>query len=192
MPNAIDVAEPRVVRDLEQEALKSLRDALRKISKISSITGDDTIVSFSRLMAAAQEKPSVDQRLVQAFERGTTVRGKLTEAEGGSLSAEEAAKELGMSKVAILKRFQKGRILAWREERQKAIRFPVWQFQDGKVLNGLEDALAKLRAGSRLDDFGRMLFFLSNSRFLGGKRPLDGLRDGELHKVLQAAEGYGQ
>jgi len=62
------------------------------------------------------------------------VRPKLMEAEGGSLAAEEAAGVLGMSKVAVLKRYQNGKLLAWREERQKAVRFPRWQFQSGKVL----------------------------------------------------------
>jgi hypothetical protein len=194
MPDTIDVAEPRVVRDLEQKALENLRGFFRNLGKLSRMTGVDQFVNFTRFMAevTAQAKPATDPRVAQAVERGVAVRQKLTEAEGGSLSAEEAAKELGMSKVAILKRYQKGRILAWREERQKAIRFPAWQFKNGRVLAGLEDTIAKLNAGSRLDDFGRMLFFLSNSRFLGGKRPLDCLRDGELHKVMQLAEGYGQ
>jgi hypothetical protein len=67
----------------------------------------------------------------------------------------------------------------------------VWQFKDHKVLQGLEEVLQTLNAGSRLDDFGRMLFFLSNRGFLGKKRPVDCLRAGEVNKVLQAAEGYG-
>jgi hypothetical protein len=72
------------------------------------------------------------------------------------------------------------------------VRFPAWQFKSGTVLAGLENVLSILNSGSRLDDFGRMLFFLSNSRFLGGKRPLDCLRDGEVQKVIQAAQGYGE
>ncbi len=47
-----------------------------------------------------------------------------------------------------------------------------------------------LNASSRLDDLGRMLFFLSNRGFLGGKRPLDCLREGQLERVLQVAQGY--
>jgi predicted DNA-binding transcriptional regulator AlpA len=132
-----------------------------------------------------------DNRLASAIARGIPARRKLMETEGGSLSAEQAAQALGMSKAAILKRYKKGRIIAWREERQNAVRFPVWQFKDHRVLGGIEEALKALNAGSRLDDLGRMLFFLSNRGFLGGKRPLDCLREGEVKRVLQAAQGYG-
>jgi len=133
----------------------------------------------------------LDNRLANVIARGIPARQKLVEAEGGSFSAAEAAHELGISKTAILKRYQKGQLIAWRQKRQNAVRFPVWQFQDGRVLDGIEPALKVLNAGSRLDDFGRMLFFLSNSRFLGGQRPLDCLRRARVSKVLQAAEGYG-
>jgi len=74
--------------------------------------------------------------------------------------------------------------------RQNAVRFPVWQFSDRKVPDGIEETLQILNAAHRLDDFGRMLFFLSNHGFLGWKRPVDRLREGERTKVLQAAQGY--
>lgn len=175
--------------DLEERIIKNIRSALRRVA------GASDPANLARLTGIAfrQEFPvaKADNRLANAIARGITARQKLIEAEGGSLSAEEAAQELGISKAAMLKRYQKGHIIAWREERQNAVRFPVWQFSDHKVLDGLEEVLKLLNGGSRLDDFGRMLFFLSNMGFLGGKRPLDCLRAGELNKVLQAAEGYG-
>ena len=143
--------------------------------------------------AFRQEFPvaNSDNRLANAIARGITARQKLLQEEGGSVSAEEASRHLGISKAAILKRYQKGQLIAWREERQNAVRFPVWQFQEHKVLDGLEQVLAALNERSRLDDFGRMLFFLSTFGFLGGKRPLDLLRAGKLSKVLEATQGYG-
>jgi hypothetical protein len=178
------------LQDLEEWIVKNIRSALRQVA------GAADPANLARLTGIAfrQEFPvaKADNRLANAVARGITVRQKLMEAEGESLSAEEAARELGISKTAILKRYQKGRIIAWREERQNAARFPVWQFKDHKVLDGLEEVLKVLNAASRLDDFGRMLFFLSMMGFLGGKRPLDCLRAGEVNKVLQAAEGYGR
>ena len=123
--------------------------------------------------------PEADNRLAKARARGITARRKLMEADGGSLSAEEAAGELGISQAAILKLYHRGQIIAWNDGRPNAARFPVWQFKDRELLDGLEETLKILSAGCRLDDFGRMLFFLSNRGFLGGKRPLDCLRAGE-------------
>ena len=40
------------------------------------------------------------------------------------------------------------------QEKQNAIRFPIWQFKNGKVLDGIEAVLDKLKEGS-LDDFGQ-------------------------------------
>jgi len=135
--------------------------------------------------------PEADNRLVKARARGITVRRKLMEADGGSLSAEAAARELGISQAAILKLYHRGQIIAWDDGRTSAARFPVWQFKDRELLDGLEETLKILSAGCRLHDFRRILFFLSNRGFLGGKRPLDCLRAGEVSKVLQATEGYG-
>jgi hypothetical protein len=181
-----DVAEHKVVSDI--------RAVLRKLASSRLLAGVTTAPNLARLTDKAfraefpVEKP--DNRLANAIARGIPARRKLVADEGGSISAEEAAEEIGISKQAILKRYQKGQIIAWREERQKAVRFPVWQFREHKVLGGIGESLKVLNAGNRLDDFGRMLFFLSNHGFLGGKRPLDCLRKGELSKVLHAAQGY--
>jgi hypothetical protein len=189
MATASTIEKPvEKLQDAEERIVKNIRSALRQVAgavdaaNLARLTG----IAFGREFPIAK----TDNRLANAVARGITARQKLIAAEGGSLSAEEAARELGLSKTAILKRYQKGQIIAWRQERQNAARFPVWQFKDHKVLDGLEEVLKVLNAGSRLDDFGRMLFFLSNRGFLGGKRPLDCLRAGEINKVLKASEGY--
>jgi hypothetical protein len=181
------------IRELKQDTLKKVREVMRNLVRLRQLTGAIEIVALGEFLreAGSQEQAvaAPDPRLKAALDRGRAVRQKLLEAEGGSISAEAAAKELGMSKVAVLKRYQNHKLVAWREEKQNAIRFPIWQFKNGKVLDGIEAVLDKLKEGS-LDDFGRLLFFLSNSKFLGGKRPLDCLRSGEVHKVIVAAEGY--
>jgi len=180
------------IRELKRATLNKMREVMRNLARLRQLTGSTDIVALGEFLkeAGVQEQVSAsDPRLEAALDRGRVVRQELLEAEGGSISADAAAKELGMSKVAVLKRYQNHKLVAWREEKQNAIRFPIWQFKDGKVLEGIEAVLDKLKAGP-LDDAGRLLFFLSNSKFLGGKRPLDCLRAGEVHKVIVAAEGY--
>ena len=134
-----------------------------------------------------------EQKLAQAHIRGLEVRQNLVEAEGGSWSSEEVTRLLRISKTAVLKRLSSGRLLAWREERLQAARFPRWQFDDhGQVLDGLEDVLAILNQDARLDVWGKVLFFLQEKPSLGGRRPLDLLREGGSKQVRLAAEAYAE
>ncbi len=180
--------------EAEARVVSNIRSVLRKLAGMDALAAATKPTTLARLTDKAfrAEFPAAkaDNRQAAAIARGIPARRKLVEDEGGSLSAEDAAREIGISKQAILKRYQKGQLIAWREERQNAVRFPVWQFRDHAVLEGIEQALKILNAENRLDDYGRMLFFLSNKAFLGGKRPLDCLRKAEMTKVLQAAEGY--
>ena len=97
-------------------------------------------------------------KFARATLRGIEARQQLAEAEGGSLSSEDASRLLGISKTAVLKRLDAGRLLAWREERLQAARFPRWQFDDrAQVLAGLEEVLTILNEDERLDAWAKIL-----------------------------------
>jgi hypothetical protein len=132
-------------------------------------------------------------KLARAHARGIAARQQLAEAEGGSLSSDETARWLQISKTAVLKRLEAGRLLAWREERLQAARFPRWQFdRHGRVLAGLGEVLAILNQDDRLDAWGKILFFLTEQSGLEGRRPLDLLRHGKLDEVRLAAQTYAE
>ena len=78
----------------------------------------------------------------QAFARGLSVREKMAAEEGGSMSADETARYLGITKQSVLNLYHSGKLLGWRTEKQGAVRFPVWQFSEGRRLPGLEKVLA--------------------------------------------------
>ena len=102
-------------------------------------------VAFDLSIGAGESR---EDKLARAVVRGLEARQQLAEAEGGSLSSEEAARLLRISKTAVLKRLAAGRLLAWREERLQAARFPRWQFDEhGQVLAGLEDVLDNPQPG---------------------------------------------
>jgi len=175
----------------EQAVVDELSQVLRKHQ-------DQAPASLARLVGIAfeftrRERASREDKLARARVRGLGARQRLAEAEGGSWSSDDAARLLQISKTAVLKRLAAGRLLAWREERLQAARFPCWQFDDhGHVLAGLDEALEILNQDERLDAWGKILFFLQEKPSLGGRRPLDLLREGKLKEVCLAAQAYAE
>ena len=84
--------------------------------------------------------PKIEPPFAAAIARGEIVRQKLAGDEGGSVSGAQAARLLGISKATVLRRWQRHRMVGWREG--KAIRFPVWQFAGSRILEGIEEVLA--------------------------------------------------
>lgn len=190
MPATLDAK--RDSRDLargEQSVVDDFALVLRKHR-------DQAPATLARLVGLAFESTlgaggSREGKLARALIRGVGARQQLAEAEGGSWSSDEVARLLQISKTAVLKRLAAGRLLAWREERLQAARFPRWQFDEhGQVLSGLEEVLDLLHRDQRLDVWGRILFFLQEKPSLGDRRPLDLLREGRRREVEQAVRAY--
>jgi hypothetical protein len=175
----------------EQVVVDELRFVIRKHQDQDPTTLARLIgVAFDLSIGAGESRAD---KLARAHVRGLEARQRLAEAEGGSLSSEEAARLLRISKTAVLKRLEAGRLLAWREERLQAARFPRWQFDEhGYVLAGFEDVLEILNRDERLDAWGKILFFLQEKGSLGGRRPLDFLREGKPKEVCLAARAYAE
>lgn len=159
---------------------------------------DEGPATLARLLNVAFDlslgaRESREDKLARAAIRGLEARQQLAEAEGGSLSSEDAARLVGISKTAVLKRLEAGRLLAWREERLQAARFPRWQFDErGQVLAGLEEVLKILNQDERLDAWGKILFFLQEKASLDSLRPVDLLRKGRLKEVCLTAHAYAE
>lgn len=171
----------------QQAFARSFRPALVKAAETY-----DPLEIVRMVMAVVSEQLPVDRkpqsRLARAMARGNVAREEMKLQEGGSCSAEEAGVRLGISKVAALKRFQKGQLLGWREAKQNAVRFPVWQFHEDDTLTGLIGVLAALEGAEEIDDWAKILFFLNPLSSLDGKRPLDLLRAGNVQRVIWAAQ----
>jgi hypothetical protein len=131
-----------------------------------------------------------EDKLVNSLARGLTVREKMAAEEGGNMSADETARQLEVTKQSVLNMYHAGELLAWRTEKQGALRFPVWQFDGRFRIPGLKEVLGRLNAGRVLDDWGKIGFFLQTHGVLDGRRPLDLLRENKVDKVLKAAEAY--
>jgi hypothetical protein len=143
-------------------------------------------IAFDRTFTTGTTESS----LAKALARGISVREKMASEEGGSLSTEETARLLGVTKQSILNMYHAGKLLAWRSERQSALRFPAWQLEGGRRLPGLDKAIAELNKNSALDDWAKIGFFLQSHSVSNDRRPLDLLREGDLETVLLAAQAY--
>ena len=171
-----------------QEFIESLARTLRvKSSRVSPIAlAHGARLAFEIAFTTTRK----EDRMAKAIARGLSVRERMAAEEGGSMFADETGRLLGMTKQSVLNLYHAGKLLGWRTEKQRAIRFPVWQFVENRRLVGLEEVLAKLNAGGVLDDWGRIGFFLQSHGVVDNQRPLDLLRQNRLDLVLKAAEAY--
>jgi hypothetical protein len=163
---------------------KSLKDRSARLSPVD--LAEYTGIAFELAFGSGKR----EDKLARAIARGVSVRERMASEEGGSMSAEETARLLGVTKQSVLNMYHGGKLLGWRTEKQAAVRFPVWQFKEGGRLPGLEDVLEKLSAANSLDEWGRIGFFLQSHRLSDDRRPLDLLRENKLEQVLRIAEAY--
>jgi hypothetical protein len=118
--------------------------------------------------------------------RGLLARQRLTEAEGGSISAPEVARILGLTRQGVDYQRREGLLIAWRTSEGRW-HYPVWQFSPHGMLPGIRECLKELETDP---EWGAMIFFLSRRDSLGGKRPLDLLKEGRLEEALSAARRH--
>ena len=200
MPTTLDhPAGPRLGYTIPTEVPPTWRKDVSKIEELfQALLSRHDVTEVAQFIVLAATRNLVGTKkpqsgLATAMVRGVLARENLKKEEGGSVSAEEAREFLGnMTKTAVLDRFKKGQLLGWRESRQNAVRFPVWQFTPQGVLPGLEEVLAILRGSLGIDDWGAVLFFLNKRASLNQERPLDVLRRGDVESVKSAAEGYAE
>lgn len=108
-------------------------------------------------------KSTIDIRLAAAIARGVAGRPRLLAAEGGSLSADQAAVKLGLSKQAVVRPYHMGQMVGWRKGKRKALRFPAWQFLGPKILAGLKETSQVMIAGGGISSHWITLPHLADS-----------------------------
>jgi len=131
----------------------------------------------ARPPAAGEAAPAPERRQASA---GATTVGEL-------LSGEEAARLLGTAVAHVRRLGEAGALLALPTDSGPL--YPSFQFRGGRVLAGLADTLAAIADPS---PWGRLNWLLHPDGRLGGRRPIDCLAAGEIHRVLVAAGRAGE
>ncbi|MCA9523378.1 MAG: hypothetical protein KC609_20530 [Myxococcales bacterium] len=201
MAQGLDAATTRIAKYRERplraaflargmNALARLAELLdeRRLSDATGAISDFQVLLFALEDPGVLELLRSDDPLAGARLRGLRAKTELIEAEGGSLGVDDVAELLRISRQAVDKRRRAGKLLGVQAGR-RGYAYPAWQFAANGTLPGLEAVLGEL---SEHDAWMKVAFFLSENARLEGRRPLDGLREGETARVRQAARAYGE
>jgi hypothetical protein len=184
--------EAPVMRTLMMRAIRAVLEfsALSEASAIDASSAPTDLGVLIRALSSGELLQDLvrAEPLAPAFIRGIEARTRLLEDHGGSLTAEQVAANLGISRQAVEKRRRAGKLLAVTTGRH-GYRYPVWQFSKSGTIPGLEDVLGVLAPH---DEWMQMAFFLGEDSVLDGRTPLDSLLAGRRAEVLDAALSYGE
>jgi len=151
----------------------------------------DTDVLFRSLQHAAAIGSEIEATppdpLTAAFLRGAEMKRALLRAEGGVMSGPELARHLGITPQGLGKKRDKGQVF-WLEVGEGCV-YPAFQVGPDGLLHGIREVLSAFQQG---DPWARVNFMLTGDARLGGRRPLDVLRAGDVAAVVRAAHGYGE
>jgi len=175
------------------EYWQAIIDVALVASHASNVTAHSHANSFELTISAltapellAELAPT--DPLAGARLRGMKVKHELLYSDGQPLRSEEVAQLLGISRQAVDKRRSKGQLLAV-SLRKRGYFYPLWQFKDGGVLEGLELVLAAL---ARFDAWTQLMFIKTGDLRLNNLTPLECLVAGNIDAVISAAACYGE
>ncbi len=182
--------------DGQPRRLRFIMGGIRELSRVAAhlseeqlrqLPSDDDFphVLVERL---ADHLPASPDPLARARTRGLVAQREMLGVEGLPMGVGEVAEHLHISRQAVDKRRQAGKLLAV-SMGSRSLLYPRWQFTETGVMSGLEETLQTLAAHP---PWACLRFFVSGSHRLGGKRPLDMLRQGRVEKVLKAAKAFGE
>lgn len=193
-----ELLEERAVKPIERAFLaRGIRGLISLVSTMESGAVEKAVAEATDLgvMLSAMESKSGlrlitrDGPLAAARLRGLQAKLDLLERAGGALPPREVAALLRMSRQGVGKRRAAGTLLGVRTGR-RGYEYPVCQFVDGGVVEGLADVLSAF--DDDVDPWMRLAFFVTANDALGGEPPLDVLRRGEVDAVVRDARIYGE
>jgi excisionase family DNA binding protein len=179
-----DVAKLAVQVVLESVGRMPERAAEQILAEIRSASAPASRV-MEWLQNGGRSRSDREQAIEQAFRRGDERRAAILR-DPSLLTGEAAAERLGVSRETINKRAQQGKLLAL-QFGKRGKRYPQWQFEDGVAGTPLESVLVVLRSA---DAWQRFRFFTQLQPALGGRTPVEALRQGMADRVIRAAEGW--
>lgn len=149
----------------------------------------DYLVALEALSSAVESSQLIaDDPFIAAKFRGLKRKKQMLETAGGTLTSEQVAEILGISRQAVDKRRSSNQLLALTQGK-RGYSYPSFQFDEGKTISGLEEVLGELKS---LDPWMQMVFFTNPHERLNGKTPMESLQKGSIEQVKSIAVEYGE
>lgn len=139
---------------------------------------------------AAVELVTHDDPLADARLRWVRDRERLLHAEGTPLTTRQVMEILGVTRQAVARARQDGRLVALPLGTGRYV-YPSWQFGPSGPVKGLRELQRALDDGDA-GPWTLTAFVLAPNSRLDGDTPLNVLRRGEVESVLNAARAYGE
>lgn len=166
--------------EAQARTIATLTTALADAAESSDLSQLITVLGRTETLAdLRREDPLAAARL-----RGIRAKQMLLEAEGGTVSGQEFADLVNISRQAVDKRRKNGQLIGLLLGK-KGYAYPVWQAN----LAGLPKVLEAL---SDFAPMAQFVFMLNGNSWLGGETPLEALRRGFVDEVATAASMYGE
>lgn len=168
----------KLSRDVPEQSLAAASTASFDWDVLVRVLGNPEAMGELR-----REDPFAPARL-----RGLEAKKQLLEAEGGTMSGQQVARLLRITRQAVDKRRRARQLLGLTHGR-RGYAYPSWQFSGSGTVEGLEDVL---KAMEHHDPWMQATFLLNSNARLGGRTPLALLREGQLGDVMEAAAAFGE
>lgn len=173
--------------------LNAVADALPYINERTAGDAAGEPSSYDVLLRILEQPEVLDalrarNPLAPALVRGLRGREELLQAEGGGVSAQDAAMLLGITRQSVDNRRRANRLIGLSLGRRGYV-YPVWQFVEGGTLQGLDDVLACLQ---RFTPWMQAHFMTTGDARLAGQTPLGALREGRIADACRAAQAFGE
>jgi hypothetical protein len=186
------VGEGARKREFAEKAGKFILELmdLSEASLTDAAEAPDNWHAMFRAMRAPEllEQMQQSDPLARAFLDGLDAKRELLAQNGGVFKTEQVADYLGISPQAVNKRRMFHQLLGI-TFRKRGFLYPGWQFTGTGTVPGLDDVLHAL---AEHDEWMQNVFFISPNTWVGGRRPVDLLREGKIQDVIEAAKQFGE
>ncbi len=141
-------------------------------------------------MKAPELLPELEryEPLASSYLKGLEAQQELPRKAGGLLSAENVGEVLRVSRQAIDKQRQTGKLIAI-PKGSNGYGYPACQFEAKGAIRGLDAVLGALGPA---DGWAQLTFIMCANSSLDGCNPLDLLRAGQIERVVEAAGMFGE